>query len=392
MKRVFLSVCWLLSVAVAESQPNSPLPSQNSLRNMILDRQARQMEQLRALLIADSLKRVELTKQLSELKSTENLKKEELLAELNAVKAAEANRLRSQKAGIDMLRTLIKGFPVVLGQDTIFLIYNRLGSFSAQERAQAIAARLEKLAESYYFSPDSLQLFPSGAFTDIAYGEAILMSVTDSDGLWAGASREDLALRNLRRIGESVSRHREATSWRTLATEAGLAVLVLCALALLMRLIGRLFRWTRYRICAQRHRWFSGIRLKDYQVVDADRQVNVLITLNTLLKWVAMALAVYLALPVLFSIFPWTSHFTDTLLELLLFPIRKIFQAVWLYLPNLFTIGVIVVFFHYFLKAVRFLKNAVEAGSVSFEGFPPPTGPAPPTRSSGSWCTPSCWW
>ena len=46
----------------------------------------------------------------------------------------------------------LKGYAVAPFSDILFKLYNRAGSFSAQERAAAINKRIQKLADDYYFS------------------------------------------------------------------------------------------------------------------------------------------------------------------------------------------------------------------------------------------------
>ena len=41
----------------------------------------------------------------------------------------------------------ISGYPVVPFKDTLFLIYNKIGSFTAKERAKAISDRIKSLYE-----------------------------------------------------------------------------------------------------------------------------------------------------------------------------------------------------------------------------------------------------
>jgi hypothetical protein len=80
---------------------------------------------------------------------------------------------------------------------------------------------------------------------------------------------------------------------------------------------------------------------------------------------------VYTALPLLFSIFPWTANIANQLTGYILNPIKKIAWALWDYLPNLFTIIVLWIFFHYIQKIYHFLKDEIERGHLKIEGFYP---------------------
>ena len=52
----------------------------------------------------------------------------------------------------------IDGTPVLLGNTTLFLIQKNVGSFSHQERAQAVTTRLEKIANDPLISIDKLRV------------------------------------------------------------------------------------------------------------------------------------------------------------------------------------------------------------------------------------------
>lgn len=103
---------------------------------------------------------------------------------------------------------------------------------------------------------------------------------------------------------------------------------------------------------------------------DADKQVKVLLSFNKLLKWFFIILVMYLALPVLFGIFPWTKNLTETLFGYILNPLQKMLIAIWNYIPNLMTILVIFFVFRYLIKGVHYLKN-IKQRLKKFQGFMP---------------------
>jgi small-conductance mechanosensitive channel len=78
---------------------------------------------------------------------------------------------------------------------------------------------------------------------------------------------------------------------------------------------------------------------------------------------------IYIALPILFGIFPWTKNFADTLFGYILNPLKKIAGGFWNYLPNLITIVVIIFVFRYVLKGIHFLKTEIEIGELKIPGF-----------------------
>ena len=142
----------------------------------------------------DSTKRAELQVQLNSLKTTDNLKKQELQQQLQNINDRDSARTAQKKAQIDSLRQTAKGYPVIgFFKDTLFLIYNRSGSFTAEDRAEALSQRIHRLAADLNFKPDSLLVISSETTADIDFRDRTIMSVSENDALWNNASREELA-------------------------------------------------------------------------------------------------------------------------------------------------------------------------------------------------------
>ncbi len=322
--------------------------------------------------LTDSIRKNELEQQINALKTTDNLKKEELQAQLAALNEKETRRLAQKKAKIDSLKNTTKGFPVFgFFNDTLFSLYSKLGSFSPKERAAVISDRIKKLPDNFDFGPNSLKTEEVETSIDIVLGERIIMSVTETDALWNDQTKTELAEEYQTIITNAVLKYKEETSFSTLAKQIGLAALVLMVIILLIFYISKFFKWSAQKIQLQENDKIQGIKIKNYVLFDAKRQVNALLFVNKLLKWFVVLIAVYIALPILFGLFPWTEHFADTLFGYILNPLKNILISFWNYLPDLVTIIVIVVVFRYVLKGISFLKDEIARGNLTLTGFYP---------------------
>jgi small-conductance mechanosensitive channel len=320
----------------------------------------------------DSIKKVQLETELLSLKTTDNLKKDELLKQLEELKDAEKVRIAAKKEKIKLLKGSAKGYPVLGAfNDTLFLMYNRLGSFSAQERAEAISNRLVKLQSNFNFNPNDLKIVKSETTTDIFFDENILLSVSENDGIWNDKSADVLAENYRLLIIQNVQEHRDATSLITIVKEIGLALLVILLFSTLIYFATKLFKWTAAKIVYNEDKVIKGIKLKNYTLFDAKRQVNALLLVNKVVKWLFILLLIYIALPILFGIFPWTKNFAEVLFGYILNPLKNIASGIWNYLPNLITIIVIIVFFRYVMKGIHFLKDEIANENLKFTGFYP---------------------
>jgi small-conductance mechanosensitive channel len=371
-KRILLIVAFFLALQTVSPQENNLSPNNDSLNAAILNDYQNKLSQIEYQRIADSIKKTELETQINSLKTTDNLKKGELQKQIQELNDKEIKRLAQKKAKIDSLRITAKGFPVIgFFKDTLFLIFNKSGSFSAKDRAEAISHRIKNLAGIIGFKTDTLKLTPAEVTVDIVFGENIIMSVSENDALWNNSTRYDLAKKYLGIIGNSVMKYKSETSFKTLAKEIGFAILVLLILGVLIFYTIKLFKWTAIKIKQQEDKRIKGIKIKNYTLFDAKRQVKVIITANTILKWLIILLAIYIALPILFGIFPWTKNFAETLFGYILNPVKKIATGLWKYLPKLITIIVIIIVFRYILKGIHFLKTEIEKGDLHLRGFFP---------------------
>ncbi len=362
---IYFLICFLLIVPViSPAQEDSA-----TLQAVEFQKLLKKTEELR---LSDSIKKAELEVQINALKTTDNLKKDELQKQLQAMNDKEELRLAQKKAQIDKLRATSKAYPVEgLLNDTLFLIYSRLGSFSAMDRATVINKRVQNLADNFIFYPDSLKMVEVETTYDIVYGDAIIMSISENDALWNNTTKFELANKYQGIIRNAIVNYKEETSFISWAKKIGLALLVIIIVVTIIYFVTKLFRWTSLKIQEQKDRRIKGIKIRNYTLFDAQQQVRVAKIINRIVKWFIILLIIYITLPVIFGIFPWTKNFAETLFGYILNPVKKIALGLWNYLPSLITIIVIIIVFRYVLKGIRFLKTEIEKGDLQIPGFYP---------------------
>ena len=358
---------------IGQAQKKDSINRNNdSLNTIILEKFNKKQEEIEKLHIADSITKAKLREQIDALKTTDNLKKQDLEKQLQDIRNAEAVRFSEKKKQIDSLRLTAKAYPVFgFFNDTLFNIYNKSGSFSAEERATAINQRIRKLSNIFRFSPDSIKISSTETNTDLYFRDNTIMSISENDALWNNSSRNDMAENYKKIIGNEVVKYKKATSFKTLATQVGLAILVIFIVILILKYIGRFFRWTGEKITQQKDHLIKGIQIKNYTLLDAGKEVDFFLKVNTVLKWLIILLAIYIALPILFGIFPWTEDFANTLFGYILNPLKRIGNAFWDFLPNLITIIVIIIVFRYITRGIRYLRDEIKNGQLKIPGFFP---------------------
>jgi hypothetical protein len=203
-------------------QRDSIAKKSDSLNSAILQNFNKKLNEIEQLRIADSIAKSKLEIEINSLKSSDNLKKEELEKQLQELRNKEAMRFAEKKRQVDSLRTTAIAYPVLgFFEDTLFNIFNRSGSFTAQDRAGAIMSRIKGLKDAWRFKTDSIQIVSSDVNTDLVYKDVILLSISDNDALWENSTRDQLAENYRKIIGAEVIKYKKETSFSTLTKEPG---------------------------------------------------------------------------------------------------------------------------------------------------------------------------
>ncbi|MFC6997466.1 mechanosensitive ion channel family protein [Rufibacter roseus] len=366
LQRLLLLCCLLIQGSVAFAQEAAPSDSLTNQRLAETTQLLQQKEQQRVL---DSLRKQELMQEIEQLKSSEVGKRNELEQKYLQMVTQDSLRNAERAKRIEALKVNAQGFPVAPFGDTLFMVYTKVGTATVQDRAEAINRRLVKLYNTNLYSSDSLHVYNGDYQSEVQYGEMTVMAITDIDALWFGTDRKTLAQQYLQQMQKAIAVEKEKNSLKNILLEIGLALLVLAGLFVIIFLINKLFRYLKLFIYTKRDLYFSGLKLKDYQLLDRQKQIGFVVFVLNLLRIFLLLLTFYLALPLLFSIFPQTQGWADTLISWVLSPATRIIRNIIGYLPNLFTILVIFLFTRYAVKLVHFFALEVDQAKLNISGF-----------------------
>ena len=292
-----------------------------------------------------------------------------LVRTLQALKVVDSARRRLALGRIDSIRYHEQGFPVSPFGKTLFTVFSPQGASSPQERAAIISSNLSRLAKQEAFEPDSLIVTQSGGLWQLDYRRLPVLSIDTTDALWAHKTRIQVALTASRLIATAILSRQSVTSLPNLLREAGFSILIITLVVVFSFLLIRVFRVLGLRLRAQQGMRIKAVKIRNYELLDAGALVRVLLFIINLFKWALLILLVYLALPLLFGLFPWTRGLASKLFGYILNPAKKIFHAFVDYLPNLFTVLMIAAAFWYLLKAIKYMKREVETGHLTLPGF-----------------------
>jgi len=259
--------------------------------------------------------------------------------------------------------------PVHLFADTLFYINTRLASLSPRERAMRISERLHSIFDNDLLNAKDISLQANGNYMDIVCGETVIMSVSERDAAIAGLTNVELAGQYAEKMKQAfIDARADRGLWKTLM-RIGLVILVLGGIILLIRIIIKGHVWLEAKILVNKEKLLKNLSYKDYTFLTADQELMVISWLLKAFRWFVIALLVYLLLPLVFSIFPFTRGWADMLFSFIWKPFSGIMLSIWEYLPNLFTIIVIVLVFKYATRFVHYVFNEIEAGKLKINGF-----------------------
>lgn len=335
----------------------------------ILDVDSQAVDSVAAAAVHDSLI-IALQNQLQEMRLQQMLLEEALdQAGKSAQKDSILNEQRRHR--IDSLRLITKGAPLIVDDDTLLVLYAKKGGMTAEARVEAAAEKIEEIGRQLTLRPDSIFVFESDFFSDIMAEEEVLMTITDTDAMWQGKSRQELAEEYARIIQAKVNELHETYGLKSKLWGLMFAGLIIIIQLLFIILTNRLFRHWRRRFILTVKTSLKPIVIKDYEFMNVHQQGILLLGAYNIARYIAIVLQLFISVPLLFSIFPETKRIIYKLFGYIWNPFKDIIFSVVNYLPNLFKIAVIFLCFKYLVRGVRYLASEIEAGNLKINGFYP---------------------
>ncbi|WP_235334461.1 mechanosensitive ion channel family protein [Aphanizomenon flos-aquae] len=263
----------------------------------------------------------------------------------------------------------IDGTPVLLGNTTLFVIQKNVGSFSHQERAQAVTNRLEKIANDPLISMDKLRVVEDSDTTNIVIGDKTLFTITDKDAKAVNKTRQILAEKCIEIIRNAINQYRKERSldnilkglFYTFISTVILFVFLKVFNQVYPRIITKLQNWRGIRI--------PELRIQNIELLPAARVSNIVTQLVKIICIIIVISIFYIYISLVLSFFPWTKQISSRLISYFLGAIYKSWLAFADYLPNIFALALIFFITHYSLKFIRYLFTELGNGSISIPGF-----------------------
>jgi small-conductance mechanosensitive channel len=114
----------------------------------------------------------------------------------------------------------------------------------------------------------------------------------------------------------------------------------------------------------------KSVKVKNLEVVSENRIIDQIKFAIKILKFLITVIIAYFFVTILFSFFSFSENWASTLIGYILQPLLTVLQSFISFLPNLFTIIVIIFVTRYVLKFIKSIFNEIGKESIFFPKFP----------------------
>ena len=153
------------------------------------------------------------------------------------------------------------------------------------------------------------------------------------------------------------------------AKRLGLALAVIAGQALLIWLVWILFKRLAKKAVGTGGEKIKPFTIKKLRILTTRQIIDIILFSLRILKYLITVFQLFLTVPIVFSLFPATKELAHALFGYILNPLRDIVVGAVKYIPNLFTIIIIIVITRYIIRALKFFSMQIGRGKLVLPGF-----------------------
>lgn len=379
---LYAITAFLISSQISYSQ--EVLQRDSSLLNSVLDtiKSNESSNQVMELLVKESFMKYKDSLQRETIKDDLNkanslAKKRKLEQELHLLEYNDSLKLVDLNKQIERLKKEAIPYPAVIGEDTLRIFYTSYGALSAKEREERYIKRIKDAVSTFILKKDTIVAISDGLNYNVMFNDDLLTTITPADAMWVGKDIKQMSNNIALTSQDVINIIKERRSLFNILRQIGLSLLVLIVCGGLIYLINNLFSYKMKRyLTAKENRWFNGIKIKDYEFLSPHKELSLILFVIKILRLFVSLVLLYITLPLLFSIFPFTKKYADLLFDWVAHPIGFIFRAIIDYIPNLFVIIIIWLTIKYLVRGIKYMTNEIANGHLKINGFYPDWAPA----------------
>lgn len=324
-------------------------------------------------IVTDSARIAQLTHDLQELRLSEaQLRLEN--EHLSVGNAADSVRHQRMRHRIDSLKAITTPEPIIVDDDTLFVIYAKQGGLAPKARAELVAQKIERVGKMLNLEPDSVRIEEGEFEIDVKYGSEILISLTELDALWAGSTQAELAADTRTIIIDKLKQMKEEYGLWQLIKRIGSVIVIILVFSVLVKLVNRLHHKLLKFIDSIKDTKLKPFHIQHLELLDVHKQYVLLVFLAKTLRVIVVLLLLMVTVPLIFSIFPQTKDLAHSIVMAIWRPVSSILIGIISYIPNLLTIIVIFVVIRYIVRILHYIAKEVADERLKIGGFFPEWG------------------
>jgi len=148
-----------------------------------------------------------------------------------------------------------------------------------------------------------------------------------------------------------------------------IALAIVIGQVLLIRIIWLLFKRLNTKIATTGREKIKPLYINKFRILSEKHVISVIEVILKLIKYIVTIIQLFLTIPIIFSLFSATKNIASTLFGYILTPIKHILMDAIGFIPNLFTIIIIITITRYVLKALKYFASQIEKGKLQIPGF-----------------------
>ena len=261
----------------------------------------------------------------------------------------------------------LQGAPVTLDGEVLFHIYTSLGPYSKEERAERGCERILRLAEDPLFDDGLFTIEMQDGNAAVYFRGDLMSVVTPDEAAASGTTPEDLAEQRIEIVEKAIEGYRSRRLPESLLL--ALVEFVISTIFLIALLVGitRLHRRLIARVQARRVASATS-RLEEGRIALVERILGFQLQALRLLRPIVIVFLVAVYLQSVFLFFPLTRSFAWGVLRYVLDPLNSLWSSLLANAGNFAFILVVLALTMGLLRALRWLANETEHGTISLPG------------------------
>ena len=265
----------------------------------------------------------------------------------------------------------IDGFPVMLDGKTLFFIRRGVSSFSAEERANTITRRIERIAQNDSIPIENLTIeqIPDDNSLYLSIDQEVILTVTERDAKAYRSTPEVLAQQALQKIQVAIAQYRQDRKPEQLLKNIIYTVIATFSFLIIsfavIKISGKLFPFIRRLI----ESLTPGIQIGNIEIVSSSKISFFWLRVLRMIRLFILFLLTFNYATFVLRLFPWTRVFGESILGYFSRSLELVLSSIGKYLPNAFIITIIIFVTYYLIRLIKPFFTAIERGNLVIPGF-----------------------